>query len=67
METFDWYIFMYYLAIAFGAIAGIFFIFSFLSGLKIVKMKYIWHKRIGIIGFSLMCMHLILFAYFLIF
>ena len=49
-----------YTFMAAGISAGILFLLSFLSGLKIVKIKYKWHKRIGIAGFICMCLHAVL-------
>lgn len=60
MEAFDFYSFFYYVAIIAGIVAGLLFVFSFLSGKSIVKIDFKWHKRIGITGFILMCLHIIL-------
>ncbi len=54
-----------YVALISGGVAGLLFVFSFLSGMKYIKLKYIWHKRIGIYGFSLMCLHAVIMFYFL--
>jgi hypothetical protein len=60
MEAFDFYSFFYYVAIIGGIIAGLLFVFSLLSGMQIIKINSKWHKRIGITGFILMCLHIIL-------
>jgi len=60
MEAFDFYSFFYYVAIIAGIVAGLLFVFSLFSGMQIIKINYKWHKRIGITGFILMCLHIIL-------
>lgn len=42
-----------------GIIGFLMFTFSFLSGMRIIKVKakYKMHKRIGIVGFVSMCIH----------
>lgn len=54
-----------YVALIAGGSAALLFILSFLSGMKYIKLKYIWHKRIGICGLSLMCLHATIMLYFL--
>jgi len=47
-------------------IAGfLMFVFSFLSGLRYIKVKakYRLHKRIGILGFCLVSIHAIVMSY----
>jgi hypothetical protein len=45
------------------------FVFSFLSGLRIIKpkSKYHLHKRVGIIGFSAIVIHALVMSYFYFF
>lgn len=64
MEAFDFYSFFYYMAIIAGIVAGLLFVFSFLSGMNIIPLNYKWHKCIGITGFTLMCIHIILIIIF---
>ncbi len=48
-------------------IAGFFlFLFSFLSGLRIIKVKakYRLHKRVGVVGFMAVCGHGLVMCYF---
>ncbi len=52
-------VFLNYLFIIAGVVTGLLFLLSFLSGLKIIKLKYKWHKRIGIMGFIMMCLHVV--------
>lgn len=51
-------------------IAGfLMFVFSFLSGLRFIKIKakYRLHKRVGIAGFSFVCVHAFVMSYFYFF
>lgn len=45
------------------------FTYSFLSGLRIIKIKakYKLHKRIGIAGFTAMCVHGLVMSYYYFF
>jgi len=51
---------MYTFSLIMGIAAYSFILFSFLTGMKIIKVKYKIHKRIGIIGFTCASMHAIL-------
>jgi hypothetical protein len=49
-----------------GIVGFLMFSFSFLSGLRIIKVKakYRLHKRVGIIGFTAMFIHGVSMLYF---
>jgi len=48
-----------------GIVGFLMFVFSFLTGLRIIKIKakYHLHKRIGILGFCLVSIHAIVMSY----
>lgn len=50
---------MYDISLYLGILGFLLFIFSFLTGMRIIKPnpKYRLHKRIGIIGFTAMFFH----------
>lgn len=65
MEDFN----IYSVTIYLGIIGFILLTFSFLSGMRIIKVKakYKLHKRIGIIGFSAAAIHALVMLYYFFF
>jgi hypothetical protein len=49
-----------------GIVGFFLFTYSFLSGMRIIKVKakYKLHKRLGIAGFVAMCVHGIVMSYY---
>ena len=47
-----------------GIVAYSFILISFLTGMKIIKVKYKVHKTIGIIGFSCASIHALYMIYY---
>ncbi len=66
MEDFDFVNLLYQVALYLGVAGFLMFIFSFLSGLRIIKTKpkLRLHKRIGIIGFLVVSIHALTMMYF---
>jgi len=57
---------IYTLSIYLGIVGFCLFLFSFLSGMRIIKIKakYLLHKRVGIVGFIVVCIHGFVMFYF---
>lgn len=55
---------MYEFLITMGIASYLLILFSFLSGIKIIKVKYRIHKRIGILGFAGASIHGLLMFYY---
>lgn len=69
MEEFDLISFIANTAIIFGIIGFLMFTFSFLSGMRYIKVKgkYKLHKRIGALGFFFVTIHAFVMLYFYLF
>jgi hypothetical protein len=57
---------LYTVSLYMGILGFLAFTFSYLSGMRIIKVKakYKLHKRIGILGFTAMCIHGLVMCYF---
>ncbi|MBA7516125.1 hypothetical protein ES705_08170 [subsurface metagenome] len=58
---------MYEFLFIMGILSYVLILFSFLTGIKILKVKYKVHRTIGIIGFSGASVHGILMLYLNVF
>lgn len=57
---------IYNISLYLGIAGFILFLFSFLTGLRIIKVKakYRLHKRVGVVGFMAVCVHGLVMCYF---
>ena len=55
---------MYTFLIIMGICAYLSILFSFLTGMKFIKVKFKVHKTIGIVGFTAGTIHALLMLYF---
>ncbi|MBN2522739.1 MAG: hypothetical protein JXB24_05665 [Bacteroidales bacterium] len=58
---------MYELILTIGIVAYSLILISFLTGMKLIKVKYKVHKIIGILGFSCATVHALFMLYFNLF
>lgn len=60
---------VYEVTMYFGMAGFLLLIFLFLSGLRVIKFKgrIKWHRRVGIIGFSIVSVHALVMLYFFFF